>query len=179
MATTEEDLELGGETKEKKKGGIKPMLMLVGGGVLLVAASVGLSMFLLGGDKDEKGGKPAKTSVAGEKDPKKAALPPVYTPLDPPFVVNFEDEGAIRFLQISIEIVSRDPKVAEAVKLHMPAVRDQLIVLFSSANYATLSTRDGKEALRTEALATLKKILEGQRASTKVDGLYFTNFVMQ
>lgn len=178
MATIEEDLDLGGDEKKKKKGGLKPMLMMVGGGVLLVAASVGLSMFLLGGDKDEKGDKSAKITAAGKAD-KKPALPPVYTPLDPPFVVNFEDEGAIRFLQISVEIVSRDPKVGEAVKLHMPAIRDQLIVLFSSANYATLSSREGKEALRTEALATLKKILEGQRASTKVDGLYFTNFVMQ
>ena len=157
MATTEEDIELGGEAKEKKKGGLKPILMMVGGGVLLVAVGVGLSMFLLGGAKDEKGDKSVRTTAVGKAD-KKPALPPVYTPP---------------------EIVSRDPKVAEAVKLHMPAVRDQLIVLFSSANYATLSTRDGKEVLRAEALATLKKILEGQHASTRVDGLYFTNFVMQ
>ena len=94
-------------------------------------------------------------------------------------MVNFEDDGAIRFLQVSIEVMSRDPKVAEAVKLHMPAIRDQLIVLFSDADYATLSSREGKDTLREQAHNTLKELLKGQGAPDAIAGLYFTNFVMQ
>ncbi|WP_372717443.1 flagellar basal body-associated protein FliL [Immundisolibacter sp.] len=173
MATAEADLDLGGEAT-KKKGGMKSLLIMAGGGLVLVGASVGLSMFLMGGDKA------AEKPAAGEHAaPKKATAPAAYTPLDPPFVVNFEDDGAIRFLQVSVDVMSRDPAVGEAVKLHMPAIRDQLIILFSSSDYATLSSREGKETLRAEALTTLKALLKAQHAPTDVDGLYFTNFVMQ
>jgi flagellar protein FliL len=177
MATVAEDLEddldLGGDIKKKKRS-MKSILIIAGAALALLAGGVGLGMFLLGGDKE------AKPPVAGQHAaPKKSALPASYTPLDPPFVVNFEDDGAIRFLQISVEVMSRESAVAEAIKLHMPAIRDQLIVLFSSSDYATLSSREGKEALRTEALMTVKKILKGQQAPAAIEGLYFTNFVMQ
>lgn len=170
MATREADLDLGGEAP--KKAGKKNLLMIGGGVLALVAASVGGTAFLLGG-------KTAEPVGAKQAQAQKVAKPPVYTPLEPPFVVNFEDQGAIRFLQVSVEVMSRDPKVAEAIKLHMPAIRDQLILLFSDADYDTLSSREGKDALRAQALDTLKKILKAQGASTRVEGLYFTNFVMQ
>ena len=37
----------------KKKGGKKPLLMMVGGAVALVAISIGATMFLLGGKHAE------------------------------------------------------------------------------------------------------------------------------
>lgn len=169
MATREADLDLGGDAK--KQGGKKPLLMIVGGAAALVAVSIGVTVFLLGGKHAE--------APAAEHAPAKADLPATYTPLEPPFVVNFEDQGAIRFLQLSIEISTHDPKVVEAVKLHMPAIRDRLIVLFSSSDYPTLSSKDGKEALRQQAKTTLQEILKAQKAPDAIDGLYFTNFVMQ
>ncbi len=171
MATREADLELGGDAK-KKAGGKKSLLIMGGGALALVAVSIGATVALVGG-------KPEEPAAGGHAAPKKVEAPAAYTPLEPPFVVNFEDQDAIRFLQVSIEVMSRDPKVAEAVKLHMPAIRDQLIVLFSSSDYATLSSREGKDALRQQAQATLKKILKGQGAPDAIEGLYFTNFVMQ
>jgi flagellar FliL protein len=169
MATREADLDLGGDAK--KGGGKKPLLMMVGGAAALVAVSIGATMFLLGSKHDD--------AAASEHAAAKADLPATYLPLEPPFVVNFEDQGAIRFLQVSIEISTRDPKVVEAVKLHTPAIRDRLIVLFSSSDYATLSSKDGKEALREQAKTTLQEILKAQKAPDAIDGLYFTNFVMQ
>lgn len=169
MATREADLELGGDAK--KKGGKKSMLMIVGGAAALVAVSIGVTVFLVGGKHAEV--------PAGEHAPAKAEMPSTYTALEPPFVVNFEDQGAIRFLQITVEIMTRDPKVVEAVKLHMPAIRDRLIVLFSSSDYPTLSSKEGKETLREQAKATLQEILKAQKAPDAVEGLYFTNFVMQ
>lgn len=170
MATREADLELGGDAK-KSAGGKKSLLMMGGGALALVAVSIGATVFLVGGKSGP--------APAAEHAPAKVEAPATYTALEPPFVVNFEDEGAIRFLQVTIEVMSRDPKVAEAVKLHMPAIRDQLIVLFSGSDYATLASREGKDQLRQQALETLKKILEAQGAPDAIEGLYFTNFVMQ
>jgi flagellar protein FliL len=171
MATRESDLELGGEAG-KKGGGKKSLLMMGGGALALVAVSIGATILMVGG-------KSAVPAASEQAKPKKVEAPALYTPLEPPFVVNFEDQGAIHFLQVSIEVMSRDPKVAEAVKLHMPAIRDQLIVLFSGADYATLSSREGKDTLRQQAHDTLKKILKAQGAPDAIEGLYFTNFVMQ
>ena len=171
MATREADLDLGGAA-DKKAGGKKSLLMIGGGALALVAVSIGATVFLTGGKHVE----PASVEYFPQQ---KVEAPPVQSPLDPPFVVNFEDDGAIRFLQVSIEVMSRDPKVAEAVKLHMPAIRDQLIVLFSDADYATLSSREGKDTLREQAHNTLKELLKAQGAPDAIAGLYFTNFVMQ
>jgi flagellar FliL protein len=157
MATREEDLELGGEAR---KGGKKPLLMMVGGAAALVAVSIGATVVLLGG-------KHAEAPVAEHSPAAKADVPATYTAIEPPFVVNFEDQGAIRFLQLSIEISTRDPEVVEAVKLHMPAIRDRLIVLFSSSDYPTLSSKDGKESLREQAKTTLQEILKAQKAPTR------------
>jgi flagellar FliL protein len=170
MATREADLDLGGDAK-KNAGGKKSLLMMGGGALALVAVSIGATVFLVGGK--------SAPSSAAEHAPAKVEAPASYTALEPPFVVNFEDQEAIRFLQVTIEIMSRDPKVAEAVKLHMPAIRDQLIVLFSGSDYATLASREGKDLLRQQAQDALKKILKAQGAPDAIEGLYFTNFVMQ
>lgn len=171
MATREADIDLGGEAK-KKSGGTKTLLIAGGGALALVAASIGGTALLLGGDKSA----PAAAEAAA---PAKTEMPASYQALEPPFVVNFEDQGAIRFLQVTVEVMTRDPKVKDAITLHMPAIRDQLIVLFSSSDYPTLSSREGKEELRQQALATLKRILDQNGAPDAVEGLYFTNFVMQ
>ncbi len=171
MATREADLDIGG-TAKKTVGGKKSLLMIGGGALALVAVSIGATVFLVGG-------KHAQPAASEQATAKKVESPATYTPLEPPFVVNFEDDGAIRFLQVSIEIMSRDPKVTEAVKLHMPAIRDQLIVLLSGADYATLASREGKDTLRKQSLDTLKTILKAQGAPDAIEGLYFTNFVMQ
>jgi flagellar FliL protein len=171
MATREADLELGGNAK-KTAGGKKSLLMIGGGALVLVAVSIGATVFLVGGEH-------AKPAAGEHATAKEVESPAVYTPLEPPFVVNFEDDGAIRFLQVSIEVLTRDPKVTEAVKLHMPAIRDQLIVLLSGADYATLASREGKDTLRKQSLDTLKTILKAQGAPDAIEGLYFTNFVMQ
>ena len=168
MATREADLDLGGKAGAK---GSKKNLLLIGLGALaLVAVSVGATVFLLGG---------RAAPVTEQAQPAKVELPVTYLALEPAFVVNFEDQGAIRFLQVSVEIATRDPKVVEAVKLHMPAIRDRLIVLFSGADYPTLASRDGKETLRTQAKQALQEILRAQGAPDAIEGLYFTNFVMQ
>ena len=38
---------------------------------------------------------------------------------------------------------------------------------------------EGKERLRAEALATVKKVLEGETGTADVEQVFFTSFVMQ
>ena len=119
-----------------------------------------------------------------QKAPKPAAvaapLPPQYLALDPPFVVNFEAEQMVRFLQVTVQLMSRDPHTIELLKSNDPVVRDQLLMLFGNQKYEVLSTREGKESLRKQALESVRNVIgsAGGRPE-RVEAVYFTSFVMQ
>ena len=101
-----------------------------------------------------------------------------YFAIDPPLVVNFEDSSAVRFLQISMEVMVRDPKDMEIVQKNVPLVRNNLLLLMSNRTYQTLMSREGKEKLRQEALAEIRNIVKKEGGSN-VDDLLFTSFVVQ
>ncbi|HEC18557.1 MAG TPA: flagellar basal body protein FliL [Gammaproteobacteria bacterium] len=117
------------------------------------------------GDAEEEGG--------GE------AMPAIYIPIDPAFVVNFASQGKARFLQVTVEVMTRDPEMPDKIKLHMPVIRNNLMLLFSSQSYDGVSTLEGKEALREEALEVVQQILEEETGDPGVEAVYFTSFVMQ
>jgi flagellar FliL protein len=106
--------------------------------------------------------------------------PAIYSKFDPPFVVNFQNKGMMRFLQVSIEVMTRDPATAELIKEHDPKLRNDLLMLLGGQTFETLSSREGKEQLRTQALKAVADVIaaEGGKAE-KVEQLYFTSFVMQ
>jgi len=108
-----------------------------------------------------------------------AQQPAIYLPIDPAFVVNFASQGKARFLQVTVEVMTREPAVPEHVKLHMPVIRNNLMLLFSNQTYDTVSTLEGKEALREEALTVVQEILENETGDPGVEAVYFTSFVMQ
>ena len=117
-----------------------------------------------------------KPKVAKQEPP----APALYVALDPPFVVNFEADQQVRFLQVTAQLMSRDPATIELLKSNDPVVRNDLLMLFGGQKYAVVSTREGKEALRTQTLAAVRKIVAaaGGRPE-KVEAVYFTSFVMQ
>jgi len=107
-------------------------------------------------------------------------LPPQYIALDPPFVVNFEGDQQVRFLQVTAQLMSRDPATIELLKTNDPVVRNDLLLLFGGQKYAVISTREGKESLRTQSLAAVRKIVAAAGGKPeKVEAVYFTSFVMQ
>lgn len=105
--------------------------------------------------------------------------PAVYLPIDPAFVVNFASQGKARFLQITVEVMTRDVTVPDKVKLHMPVIRNNLMLLFSTQTYDTVSTLEGKESLREESLEVVQQILEEETGDPGIEAVYFTSFVMQ
>jgi flagellar protein FliL len=100
--------------------------------------------------------------------------------LDPPFVVNFDGDQVARFLQITVQVMTRDPATVEVLKGNDPVVRNDLLMLFGNQKYEAVSQRAGKERLRSDALATVRHVV--QNAGGKPDHIeqvYFTSFVMQ
>lgn len=178
MAKKEDDLDLAVEPA-KASGLFKPktILMIAAGIALLLAASVGTTLFVakklfinpivgaVGNGAATAEGKPVKESI--------------YVDLDPAFVVNFQDHGMIRFLQIGVQLMVTEQQTADGIKHHMPAVRNNLLLIFSSLDLASVSSREGKEKLRETVLAEIRSILAERGIKGDVEAVYFTSFVMQ
>lgn len=130
-------------------------------------------------DKDGKITAIVPVVVAAKKDEKSGPpKPAVYYAIDPPLVVNFEDGSAVRFLQISMEIMAHDEKAIDSVQKNNPVIRNNLLLLMSNRNYQSLMSREGKEKLRQEALTEIRAV-QKKEGSPDVDDLLFTSFVVQ
>jgi flagellar protein FliL len=154
-----------------KKGKLGLILMIVA--VLVLGGGGAAAYFLLSGHKDPK-------AAAAEKAKEAEKTPALYVALDPPFVVNFEAEQLVRFLQVTVQVMSRDPATVELIKTNDPVVRNDLLLLLGNQSYQTISSREGKEKLRLQSLDAVRKVVTsaGGKAE-KVEAIYFTSFVMQ
>lgn len=102
-----------------------------------------------------------------------------YIPLDPPFVVNFGPNSSARFLQVSVELGTRVPEAVELIKNNRPAIRNNLVFLFSDQDASALETREGKNKLRDDALNEARRVIKEEGGIDGIDTIYFTSFVMQ
>lgn len=105
--------------------------------------------------------------------------PELFLPLDPAFVVNFQDQDATRYLQVGVTVMTHDPAAVQAMKDSDPVIRNALVMLFSSQTYAGLSDLAGKKKLQAQALDAVRKVVADRTGKPDVDALYFTSFVMQ
>jgi len=178
MADEEENTEAG----EEKKGGMMKIILLVNGLLLLIGIGVGVFMFM-GGEEESADGADMEVledaeGVEGSQS-KKSKGTPIYVPLHPAFVVNFENQEQVAFLQVDIQIMTYDSSVESALKTHMPAVRNELLLLLGGKQYHEINTREGKRALSQEAIQVMQEVLKNAGAASSIEALYFTSFVMQ
>jgi flagellar FliL protein len=168
-AATNEEIEEGAEAVPEKGGKKRLIISVV---LLLVLAGGGFTAFkLLGGKAD-----PKKKEVAAKHE----QLPARYVTLDPPFVVNFEAESTVRFLQITIGVMTRDEKIEHMIKENDPRIRNDLLLILGGQNYETVSKLEGKEELRRRCLEAVRAVVtDSGGEGPKVEALYFTSFVMQ
>lgn len=172
----EDDLDL---DVEKKGGGGKKILIFSLIGILVIGASIGTTVALLGGGDDteqagdEEGEEGDKAEKKGKKKKKKKKkkkskdpIVPHYKDLDP-IVVNLNDpESGVRFLQVAFTIMTTSAANDEKAKLHMPVIKHHLNLLLSSQKFNSLKTREGKIKLQQDALkavhAALKEVDEDE-----------------
>lgn len=157
-----------------KKGKLKFIILIVLVLLIAIGGSVGATWFFLhkGQSKDEK---PAQDAVASA-NAKPAAI---YEALLPAFVVNLNQNGRQRYLQVSITLMSHDAAGMAALKEHMPVIRNNLVLLLSGQDFNQLATPVGAEMLRQKATASVQEVTQKELGKLVVDQLLFTNFVLQ
>ncbi|HJO35473.1 MAG: flagellar basal body-associated FliL family protein [Pseudomonadota bacterium] len=175
MAQAETDAEA-----QAKSGGGSRRWLLIGGAILLLVLInlAALWFFLLRPQPDDAA--VAEGDPAAEAESPPAPVPAAYRPLDPPFVVNFDDaQGAARYLQVSVTVAALDEAALEQMQPHLPAVRNELLMLYGSQRAEALRSREAKEALRAQTLVAVQDVLSDRTGEPLVQDVFFTAFVMQ
>lgn len=145
------------------------LLLLLGGG------GAG-AYFYVFSEADPLGLQGDQEAAADEPEPR---LPPIYYGMDPAFVNNLSGTGGRRFMQVSVQIMARDPEVIAAVERHEPVIRNDLIMLFSDQTLESVDDTEGKEELRRKSLDAVRSILRTNEEPDEVEELFFTSFIVQ
>lgn len=161
---------------EPASGGMMKKLVLGGGALLLLGAGIFagpavMNMISPADEAETADGDAAAVDTDG---------PAIYQSLHPPLVVNFKDElGEGHFMQITLEVMSRDQDVINSVREHTPVIRNELILLFGNANYERVTTREGKEELLQDTLTVIQDVMSERIGEPGVEAVYFTSLVIQ
>ena len=173
----------GGE--EQGGAGKKKIIIFAVIALLLVGSSIGgtlLAVKMMTPEPEpqvvlDENGNPIPPEGSEEEEARKN--PAIYFPLKPPIIVNFQARGRQLFMQAEITLMAREDDVIEAVEIHMPAIRNALVLLFGGQIYEELQTEAGRELMRQEALKELQAIMEKEIGKPGIERLLFTNLVMQ
>jgi len=164
------------DTKEKAgkggKGG-KPIVLIAIGAVVAAAAAGGGAWFFLG-NKD--------VEHARQAAPRTAAIPAPaqYFAMDPPFVVNLNGPvDGPRYLQVEVQLMTRDPEQLKSIAENAPAIRAHLLMLLSQVQSTEIADIAGRQKLQKAALAEAQKVMTGETGKKCVEDLLFTSFVTQ
>ncbi len=158
--------------------GKKKIILLVVLGLVLVGISVGGTFAVLKmmapPAKEEGHDKEAEHGAEGEH-----AAAASYVDLKPPFIVNFQAGGKTRYLQLELSLMTMDPVATEQMNVHLPLIRNTILMVLNQQDIGDLQTPEGKEALRAAILEKVRALLEKEIKKPVVEQVFFTGFVMQ
>lgn len=161
------------DAQDKPKGSGKTLVLVAAAAVVAAAAAGGGAWFYA-----QQDGKAGQGKAAG----KAAALPAPaqYFPMDPPFVVNLN--GPIdgpRYLQVEIQLMTRNPDQMKSIVENAPAIRAHLLMLLSGVQSTEIADVAGRLKLQKAALAEAQRVMTAETGKKCVEDLLFTSFVTQ
>jgi len=180
------------EPVEKPEGSKKKLIMIVGG-VVAVLVIAGAALFFTGffdaekpeattenteQSADDAGSDKENDDVSeGEvEDVEVGAV--IYHALTPPFMVNFSG-GSIQVMKLAVSVMASEQAVIDAVILHDPVIRNNILMMLSSEDPEVLKSASGKSALQAGVKAEINKVLNNVKVSSTVKNVFFTDLVMQ
>ena len=142
------------------KGKIKLIILIVVAMLLAIGLSVGATWFFMHSAQS----KPAavETAVVGKQSA-------IFESMAPAFVANFNQNGRQRYMQVSITMQGRNQADLEALKVHMPVIRNNLVMLFSGQDFTALATPVGQEMLRQKATASVQEVAQKELGKVVIE----------
>jgi flagellar FliL protein len=152
------------ESRAEKKPGGKKMAMIAVSAVLALSAAGGGAAWYMNRGQDG-----ANT---------RAEQPPVFVTLDT-FTVNLRSEGDEQHLQTNLTLKVNDAAAADLIKLHMPEVRNRIVLLLSSKAASEILAAEGKKKLAADLVAEIKQPFSEGGSEQRIQSVLFTSFVIQ
>jgi flagellar FliL protein len=153
------------------KGKLKLVILIVVAVLLAIGLSVGATWYFMHSNQ-------SKPVAVAEPAPV-GKQPAIFESMAPAFVANFNQNGRQRYMQVSITMLARNQADLDALKVHMPVIRNNLVMLFSGQDFATLASPVGQEMLRQKATASVQEVAQKELGKVVIEQLLFTNFVLQ
>jgi flagellar FliL protein len=173
----EQDLKLDQATPEAEGGGKKKLIIIIVSVLLVIGIAVGATIFLMSSDDSAEDAEGDVGEVA--EDVVEVAMPAQYIKMKPRFIVNYNVGTRQRFLQTSIEIMTRTQAVVDAVELHNPMLRNEIVRILSAQDFKSLRTPEGRTELKTKLQDQLIEVLKSESDVEGIEAVLFTDFVMQ
>lgn len=173
----EQDLKLDQANPENEGGGKKKLIIIIVGVLLVIGIAVGATIFLM--SSDDGGEENAAEGEVAAEEVVEVKIPAQYIKMKPRFIVNYNVGTRQRFLQTSIEIMTRKQSVVDAIELHNPMLRNEIVRILSEQDFKSLRTPQGRTALKTTLQDRLVEILKSESDAEGIEAVLFTDFVMQ
>jgi flagellar FliL protein len=148
----------------KKKS--KKLLFIIIGVVVLALIGAAGALFVLKkntAEDDEFADEEPAAHVA--KDPKHA---PVFMPLEN-MVVNLADPGGTRFIQLGLTLQLQDAKTEADVKIYMPSIRSDILLLISQRTADEMLQVQGKAKLAKDIIAAISQEMGYEMADAEAE----------
>jgi flagellar protein FliL len=91
------------------------------------------------------------------------------------FIVNLKNGGGARYARVNMDLELENEQAKAEIEKRMSQMRDMILMIISSKGAEDIQTVEGKQALRKEVLDSLNGIMR----ESKIQGLFFTEFVIQ
>ena len=169
----------------ESKGGSKKLIIMIVGGVLALLIIIGATLFFTGFfdakepiASDDPAAEQTEESEEGDEAAEEKGAETVYLALTPAFMVNFQGSG-IKVMKVSISVMAKSEASLDAIKLHDPVIRNNILLLLSAENPDALKTAGGKQKLQGSILEEINKVLKERKVKTLPEAVFFTDLVMQ
>ncbi|MBV1910170.1 MAG: flagellar basal body-associated FliL family protein [Kangiellaceae bacterium] len=173
MAQDDQDLELDVEEGGAEGGkDSKKMIIIIAAAVLLLGGGAA-AFFLMGDDSAPVEEETASDEVVEEK------APAIYVGVPNAITANLPGAKKSRTVQIKLSFLVRSTEAKDNVKLHMPQLKNDVLMLLSQKSADELKTPEGFEKLKEETLITVQESLTKMVDDPTVEQVLFVSFVLQ
>ncbi len=182
----EESTEEESQLKEKKTSNMLMIIIIVV--LVLIIVIGGVVAVLLMGSDEEDASKSApqvkeksmsntsqnSLSRSNNMNSKKLKDIGVLYPLDT-FTVNLKSDSGRRYLKTTLSLALKGDDLSLELDAKKAVLRDRIIRILSSKTLEEVSSKKGKSKVESQIMDTLNAMI----SNGKIEGIYFTEFVIQ
>lgn len=113
-----------------------------------------------------------------EGDPAKKSKP-IYVSMLPHFTVNLAGSNGQKFMRIKANTLVKDKETEAALKLHMPAIRHNVLMKLTHLKPKDVRSAKQKSQLMKDVTDVIRTTLAELGENSEVKGFYITSLVTQ